>query len=987
MTWRWIKTAALCLAVCSCAMACNACEDSSPTRPAPKMSCADGVQNQGEQGVDCGGPCARPCEAPATCVDDIKNQGEEDVDCGGPCPACQAAPTCFDGIQNQGEQGVDCGGPCSACQAAPTCVDGILNQGEQGVDCGGPCPACQRQPTCTDGVQNQGETGVDCGGPCPACVAAPTCVDGIQNQGELGVDCGGPCPACMAAPTCVDGVQNQGELGVDCGGPCPACDVVPMPTCVDGVQNQGEQGVDCGGPCPACQEMPTCSDGVRNQGEEGVDCGGPCAACISPATCTDDIKNGDEEGADCGGSCPNTCFEKLAGGFRTGCAIDSVGDVYCWGLNFWGQGGAPNTFHSLVLPTKVSGVQGATHIATSGYHACAIVQGGAVKCWGWNINGQLGNGTNNDSSVGIQVPGIANANSLGMRTSLTCVTSQGQLYCWGAGVGNTPVRMAPSVSNASKIANVSGQACYLTSTKKVFCWGSNANKGLGREDTTFSTPNTAPVEITSLSNVDDVQSGGGFSCAKLQGGELRCWGLNASGQLGDGTTVDRATPQPVSSLGPVKDFWVSWAHTCALTTADETKCWGSGTWNTLGSGPRQDRLFPGTLSLGSTTHAMATGSLRHSCGLDAERRLFCWGNAAEGAAADGVDNIRTPRLVANLAPASQLSIGGISSCAVVTGGQLRCWGWNDKSAITTSEPFDQSSPTFIAGVSNPRAIATHYYYTCAVLSNGTTACTNSNSAGALVINQANMGVQDVTIGEYHFCYLKQNKTVWCEGRNSSGQAGLSPVSSGRTLGQVQGLSGPAAQVKAGLRFTCALLESGHVECWGENNRGQLGHGSAALNSPTPVRVTGVSNTAAIGVGHSHACAVDAQGVVKCWGANDQGQLGDGTSQDRRTPVIVAGISAQRLAAGEYHTCALAQDQSVRCWGNNSMGQLGDGTQSPSSTPKPVMGLSQVIDLGAGFGHTCARRQDGAVYCWGLGVHGQVGDGRVMYYATPNRAKR
>jgi hypothetical protein len=93
--------------------------------------------------------------------------------------------SCIDGIQNQGEEEIDCGGPCVACG---TCDDGIQNQDEMGVDCGGVCPAC---PSCTDGIQNQDETGIDCGGSCSAC---PTCTDGIQNQGETGVDTGGPCP-------------------------------------------------------------------------------------------------------------------------------------------------------------------------------------------------------------------------------------------------------------------------------------------------------------------------------------------------------------------------------------------------------------------------------------------------------------------------------------------------------------------------------------------------------------------------------------------------------------------------------------------------------------------------------------------------------------------------------------------------------------------------------------------------------------------------
>ncbi|VVB54302.1 Uncharacterised protein [uncultured archaeon] len=128
------------------------------TTTAPAASCTDGIKNQNEDRVDCGGVCP-PCP---TCWDSIKNQGEAGVDCGGPCPT--ACATCSDGIQNQAETGVDCGGPCAKC---PTCFDGLLNQGETQTDCGGPC--AKKCPSCSDSFQNQGEEGVDCGGPCPPC--------------------------------------------------------------------------------------------------------------------------------------------------------------------------------------------------------------------------------------------------------------------------------------------------------------------------------------------------------------------------------------------------------------------------------------------------------------------------------------------------------------------------------------------------------------------------------------------------------------------------------------------------------------------------------------------------------------------------------------------------------------------------------------------------------------------------------------------------
>ncbi len=173
---------------------------------------------------------------PDTCSDGIQNQNEVGVDCGGVCPSC---PSCSDGVQNQGEAGVDCGGPCGSC--APTCADGVRNQGETGVDCGGPCGECRA--SCFDDIKNQNEVDIDCGGVCSSC---PTCYDGKKNGAESGVDCGGYCGPCPPG-SCFDGARNQNEEEVDCGGVCPVC-----PNCSDGVKNQAELDVDCGGPCKPC---------------------------------------------------------------------------------------------------------------------------------------------------------------------------------------------------------------------------------------------------------------------------------------------------------------------------------------------------------------------------------------------------------------------------------------------------------------------------------------------------------------------------------------------------------------------------------------------------------------------------------------------------------------------------------------------------------------------------------------------------------------
>ncbi len=183
-----------------------------------------------------------------TCSDGLLNQNEEDVDCGGVCKVCPDPDleTCFDGRQNQDEEDIDCGG--TSCPACPTCFDERRNRDEDDVDCGGNfCPPCAPQgPTCTDGIQNGDETGVDCGGPACLTCPDPTCDDGELNQQETLIDCGGPnCPPCSS---CQNGIQDGRETGIDCGGDCEPCQS-GEPSCFDQLLNGNERGVDCGGSC------------------------------------------------------------------------------------------------------------------------------------------------------------------------------------------------------------------------------------------------------------------------------------------------------------------------------------------------------------------------------------------------------------------------------------------------------------------------------------------------------------------------------------------------------------------------------------------------------------------------------------------------------------------------------------------------------------------------------------------------------------------
>jgi alpha-tubulin suppressor-like RCC1 family protein len=253
------------------------------------------------------------------------------------------------------------------------------------------------------------------------------------------------------------------------------------------------------------------------------------------------------------------------------------------------------------------------------------------------------------------------------------------------------------------------------------------------------------------------------------------------------------------------------------------------------------------------------------------------------------------------------------------------------------------------------------------------------------VSNLGSGVAAISAGSAYTCALTSAGGVKCWGRNNQGQLGDGTTTDRDEPADVPGLTSGVAAVAAGTSHTCAITTAGGLKCWGLNSQGQLGDGTNTGRT-TPVDASGLSSgVTAVAPGNFHTCAV-VEGGVKCWGFNNYGQLGDGTTTRRFTPVIdvlglTSGVAA--VAAGGSHSCALTSAGAVKCWGRNRTGQLGDGTSTGRLSPVDASGLTSGVDaIAAGWAHTCAVTTAGGVTCWGENSDGQLGDGTATDRTAP-----
>jgi alpha-tubulin suppressor-like RCC1 family protein len=371
----------------------------------------------------------------------------------------------------------------------------------------------------------------------------------------------------------------------------------------------------------------------------------------------------------------------LAAGVQFTCAVTVSGGVKCWGLNSDGQLGNGTTTSSNV-PVAVSGISDAVAVAAGITHACALTSGGTVKCWGSNITGALGDGTSTSSSTPVDVinlSGVVAISSQSQATHVCALTEAGAVKCWGGNrygqLGNTnnnytdnrnPVPADVGLSGVTALAVGYSHTCAVMSNGGIKCWGANFYGQSGNPANNLTNvPNPSPLDVLEaggfsvVSGAVGISAGIGHSCALFNDAAVRCWGSRYSNALGDGQnpTTYSYWPNDVGGVSAAAIFTGGY-QTCAVAQAGTLKCWGSNlSGETTASGTSTSSPPVDVTGLGSVV-AMA-GGLYHSCVLTAAGGVKCWGWNTSGQVGDGTNT--SPRLppvnVSGMGAGTALTLG------------------------------------------------------------------------------------------------------------------------------------------------------------------------------------------------------------------------------------------------------------------------------------------------------------------------------------------
>ena len=593
---------------------------------------------------------------------------------------------------------------------------------------------------------------------------------------------------------------------------------------------------------------------------------------------------------------------------------------------------------------------GASTVATGTATNCVVTSPGAsgsIYCWGWGNNGQVGLGnTNAPNPSPFVVPGSTGATAVTVGDQHTCGVIAGAAWCWG-------------LNDFGEVGD--GSLTTRTSPVQVIAPGQVAG---GTKLTGVST-----------AQIGAISAGARVVCATLATGAVTCWGHGTLGETGDGNAANTAAGPPVYVNGAGPATWNSASvsvggtrdnqkdHSCVVTSVGGVKCWGFGTSGQMGNG-----------STTANNPAPVDAILSSAAGANPVARV----NVTNG---QNIASTQAHTCVIFDVP------GG------VTGG-VQCWGAGGTGALGDGKSTSSSLPVIVQNPGNtgPLTGAT------AISAGGQDEGNTTNETCAIATNGAN------------------SNAALCWGYAADGRIGDAGTTNRSIPTQVSGLTSGVKSITAGSSFACAVNSSSQAMCWGYNGYGVLGlnnSGSGTHSTPSAVLGTGGTGnlgslTSIYGSGNDHVCAMSSTGGVYCWGNGTSGDIGDAGTTQRNLPVVVQQVgggaalaNVVSLSVGDNFNCAVQSTGRAVCWGENGDGQLGNGDTADKSTPVMVIDTAEVKSsttflggiatntwgsISSGSYSTCAQipgagstaaNPTGSVTCWGFeGAQGELGHGTI-----------
>jgi alpha-tubulin suppressor-like RCC1 family protein len=718
-------------------------------------------------------------------------------------------------------------------------------------------------------------------------------------------------------------------------------------------------------------------------------------------------------------------WSAISAGQTDTCGVTTSGVGYCWGANTVGEDGNGSSSQQN-SPALVGGSHTWSQIQSGSATTCGVTTSNVGYCWGWNNSGQVGDNSTSTRSSPVAVYGNLSIVSLTVShdtssDATSCaLTTGGIAYCWGynnngqVGDRTTTQRTIPysvvwvNVNTSATTAPGGEYNCAIRNGGVAYCWGENeyGQLGIGSLDFVAQPAQVSGGHVwTNIYVGPDYGNEDPMTCGITNTGAGYCWGDNSDGEVGDGTTINRTTPTLIAGGYSWKTLSVGWEDVCGITTTGAGYCWGGNYVGEVGNSSVTGVQSTPTAIDGSYTWAQIDVGDEFACGVTVGGNGYCWGDGTQGELGDNsTGDVNTPTALSGTHTWAQISAGEVTGCGVTTSGCAFCWGNSDYGELGNGSTTGSLVPTAVSGSYTWSQVNVANSEVCGLTTDGSGYCWGFNGTGGIGDGTTSQRTSPTPVsGGLVFqsllpatgpnggmaCGLTVGGAEYCWGYNDRYQLGdTTSVERDLPVAVVWPSADTVTSIGPGGQTNCSI-RNGAAYCWGDNTYGELGDGTNT-NRTVPTLVSGGYMWASISSqfnsnnNFATTCGITISGTGYCWGSNESGEVGDGTTNQRTVPTLISGgYTWAQISVGWSDVCGITTSGDAYCWGANFNGEDGDGTTTQNDVPSAVSGGRSWLDISAGNGFACGVATTSKGYCWGKNGYGQLGNGNTTDRHSPS----